>query len=449
MEMLYVAVARKYFRHCVAVGLLLFSGYLLQAQAPATPTGLSAVTSSTTAIALSWTDASANETGFQIERSATTGTGFVLINTTAANAVSYTDSGLTPGITYYYRVRAVNGSGASGYSAEASAMTTGSAPAAPSAVTALAQSSSSISLTWRDASGNETGFQVERSLAAASGFALITTTAANAAAYFDTNLSANTTYYYRVRAVNSVGQSDYSSVVSAITAVTAPGSPSSLTVVSVLSTSVSISWTDNSTDESSFEIERSTTSGTGFASVGTVTSNVVSYTDTGLTSNTTYYFRVRASNGSLSAYTAEVSATTLAAEGADQACENIYCNENGGVGIGTPDVPNGYLLAVKGKVIAEGVKVDLQTAWPDYVFGKDYTLQDLGTLKNYIAANGHLPNVPSAETVEREGMDLAQINTVLLEKIEELSLYVIKMEERMRALEKENHKLQSRKKNRR
>jgi hypothetical protein len=141
-----------------------------------------------------------------------------------------------------------------------------------------------------------------------------------------------------------------------------------------------------------------------------------------------------------------VSVTTLAAEGGNSSCENIYCDDDGGVGIGTPDVPSGYLLAVKGKIMAEGVKVDLQSAWPDYVFEQDYQLTNIPTLKKYIDEHGHLPNMPSAKTVEKEGIDVGEINTLLLEKIEELSLYLIQMEERMRKLEAENKTLKEKQK---
>ncbi len=88
--------------------------------APAAPTGLVAVGVSDTAIDLSWTDASPNETGFKIERSADGTTGWTLIATPAANAVTYRDSGLTPATTYYYRIRATNAVGDSANTAVAS-----------------------------------------------------------------------------------------------------------------------------------------------------------------------------------------------------------------------------------------------------------------------------------------------------------------------------------------
>lgn len=96
----------------------------------------------------------------------------------------------------------------------------------------------------------------------------------------------------------------------------------------------------------------------------------------------------------------------------------------GNVGIGTTDT-KGYKLAVAGKVIAEEVKVELQTNWPDYVFEENYDLPSLEETENYIKENGHLQNIPSAEEVAEEGISLGEMNASMLRKIEELWLHVI------------------------
>lgn len=91
-------------------------------------------------------------------------------------------------------------------------------------------------------------------------------------------------------------------------------------------------------------------------------------------------------------------------------------------------------LNVNGNIKARKVKVTL-TDWPDYVFGRDYELMPLPQLGEYIEANKHLPGVPSAETVEQEGLELGENQAVLLKKIEELTLYILEQHKKQEAME--------------
>jgi hypothetical protein len=103
---------------------------------------------------------------------------------------------------------------------------------------------------------------------------------------------------------------------------------------------------------------------------------------------------------------------------------------NGGVGIGTPltDNPNGYKLAVNGKIGAKDVRVEnASTTWPDYVFAPAYSLPTLEEVERYIKTHNHLQDVPSAEQVKKEGHELGEMDAILLKKIEELTLYVIEL----------------------
>ena len=114
-------------------------------------------------------------------------------------------------------------------------------------------------------------------------------------------------------------------------------------------------------------------------------------------------------------------------------------NKSGNVGIGTtaPDAK----LTVKGKIHAEEVKIDLSVPAPDYVFNKEYELLTIEEVQQYISEKGHLPNIPSAAAMEANGVELGIMNMKLLEKIEELTLYTIEQEKKLKkleTLEKEN-----------
>lgn len=91
------------------------------------------------------------------------------------------------------------------------------------------------------------------------------------------------------------------------------------------------------------------------------------------------------------------------------------------IGTSTPDEK----LTVKGKIHAEEVKVDLSVPGPDYVFNEDYKLIPLSEIQSYIKSNKHLPEVPSAKEMETNGINLSEMNMLLLKKVEELTLYLI------------------------
>ena len=120
-------------------------------------------------------------------------------------------------------------------------------------------------------------------------------------------------------------------------------------------------------------------------------------------------------------------------------------NENGQVGIGISSSANlpssNYLLAVDGKAIFEEVRVEISGAWPDYVFNEDYELMPLKELKQAIKKAGHLPGIPAAQVVESSGFDVGDLQRRMLEKIEELTLYMIQANEAISTLKRENEDL--------
>ena len=95
----------------------------------------------------------------------------------------------------------------------------------------------------------------------------------------------------------------------------------------------------------------------------------------------------------------------------------------------------GYTLSVGGKIASTEILVDLTGDWPDYVFLPDYNLPTLSNVANFIADHGHLPGLPAASEVQDVGIELGEMNRVLVEKIEELTLYILQQEKRLKALE--------------
>jgi hypothetical protein len=118
---------------------------------------------------------------------------------------------------------------------------------------------------------------------------------------------------------------------------------------------------------------------------------------------------------------------------------NAKLHLNGRMLIGNSTIrpATNYELSVDGEVIAEGFTTMNSNSWPDYVFEKNYALMPLEQLKEYIKTNKHLPGVPDAATLEKKGINLGEMTKKLMEKIEELTLYIIKFEEKNKELVKQ------------
>lgn len=96
-----------------------------------------------------------------------------------------------------------------------------------------------------------------------------------------------------------------------------------------------------------------------------------------------------------------------------------------------------YKLYVKGGILTDKVRVETHSQWPDYVFAEDYDLMSLNVLAKYVGDNKHLPGVPSASDVEDNGIELSEMSAVLLQKVEELTLYVIELKKENEELRKD------------
>lgn len=183
---------------------------------PTAPTGLAASAASSTRINLSWGNVS-GETGYKIERSVN-GVNWTQVGTTGTDVTSFQDTTVSANTTYQYRVRATNAGGDSAFSNLASATTPATptapvAPVAPSNLGAVAVNARRVDLSWRDNSGNESGFRIERSSNGGRNWSQIAQVGANTTSFSDTSVSRLKTYVYRVRAFNSVGNSAYSNAV--------------------------------------------------------------------------------------------------------------------------------------------------------------------------------------------------------------------------------------------
>ena len=119
--------------------------------------------------------------------------------------------------------------------------------------------------------------------------------------------------------------------------------------------------------------------------------------------------------------------------------ESMHIAGDGNVGIGTANPTQ--KLTVNGTIYGKEVKVDLSVPGPDYVFEEDYKLTPLEDIKTYIDQNKHLPEVPSAKEMEKNGIQLGEMNMLLLKKIEELTLYVIEQQKQNKLQTKEIEQL--------
>ena len=177
---------------------------------PDAPTGLTKSSFSSTEVNLSWMDNSATESAFVIERN-TNGAGFREVVEIGEDITTYADTSVVAGNTYSYRVVARNAWGDSSATNVVEPL-----PTAPANMVASEFSSRQIDVNWIDNSDNETGFLIERSVVSGSGFATIGTVDAAIMSYLDQSILAETTYYYRVKAIGPFGDSNYSNEASGI-----------------------------------------------------------------------------------------------------------------------------------------------------------------------------------------------------------------------------------------
>lgn len=282
---------------------------------PNAPTSLAAVAVSPLQVNLTWADNSTNETGFRLSRRiGTTGT-WSMIGMIAADTTAVQNTGLQEGTTYGYRLVAFNAAGESAFSNEVTVTTPVSLPPAPGSVTATAISGTQINLSWNDNSTTESGFRISRKAGPGGTWAVIGTVGANVVTFQNTGLTPGVTYYYRLAAWNSAGESPLSAEVSATTLPTGNGTlpvgPGSLQATALSLNQVALAWIDNSTDEISFQIQRKTGTGGAWTTIGTVGAGVSIFVNSALTAGATYVYRIRALNAAGESLPSNESTVTL------------------------------------------------------------------------------------------------------------------------------------------
>ena len=247
-----------------------------------TPTGVTATAASTSSITVSWNSVT-GATGYRIYRSTSSSGTFTEVGT--STTLSFTNTGLTAGTIYYYKVAAYNSSGTG---SQSSTVNTTPIPGIPTGLTATSSSASSITVSWSSVSG-ATGYIIYRSDSASGTFSQVGTSTTTS--YTNSYLSAGTTYYYKVAASNNGGASE---MTNAISAITLPNYPTGVTATVASSNSISLNWSSVASGVTGYRVYHSTSSSGSFSEVGT--SATTSFTSTGLASGTIHYFRVAAYN---------------------------------------------------------------------------------------------------------------------------------------------------------
>lgn len=286
---------------------------------PNSPTDLTAVPASTTRIDLSWVDQSNNEDSFSVFASQDNGANYSLIAVVFPNTTTYSATGLASNTTYRFFVVASNAVGSSGPSNIATA-TTFAHLDPPLNLSAVSTGVSTIRLTWTDTANDESGWEIHQSNVGAGGpFGVVAVAGAGSESHTVTGLSANTQYWFKVRAIRGNQVGGMSNVATASSTGSPPNAPSNLTAVRDTlypSSRINLSWTDNSSQEQGFEIQRRAES-SPFYTVIVTPPNTISYQDVDLSPGTSYTYRVRATHSvsGNSAWSNEADETTSGSSG--------------------------------------------------------------------------------------------------------------------------------------
>ncbi|MES2924602.1 MAG: fibronectin type III domain-containing protein [Verrucomicrobiota bacterium] len=262
---------------------------------------------------LQWQDLSDNEDGFRVEFRVGTGA-WNPGASVGAGATVATVAGLPSSTTHEFRVVATNAALVSTPSGTVTATTLASANVPvgePYNLRVTRIFNNRITVEWQDNATNETGFRVYRSTSSSS-LGTQLSAPAGATSFTDTGLSPSTSYYYRVQAVNGADTGDLSAQVSGLTlsGTSVPGTPTAVKAVAESAHSVAVSWTDGTMSEEEFIVERSGSPASIWMEIGRTTFNKNAFTDTTVSPNTAYSYRVKSSNANGTSTSSTVAVTT-------------------------------------------------------------------------------------------------------------------------------------------
>ena len=386
---------------------------------PSVPQGLSARADGETEIGLSWrrpsSDGGSRVTGYRIEVSED-GSGWSVLEADTSRT-SHTHRGLTGGSTRYYRVSAITSAGEGQASNTANATTDSvDVPGAPRSLSARADGETEIGLSWNrpssDGGSRVTGYRIDVSEDGSGWSVLETDTGFTRTSYTHRGLTAGSTRYYRVSAINSAGTGPPSNTANATTdSVDVPGAPRSLSARADGETEIGLSWSRPSSDGGSritgYRIEVSE-DGSGWSVLETDTGFTrTSYTHRGLTGGSTRYYRVSAIN---SAGEGQASNTANATTETPIPCEGYKDDLFGTIRHGDPGIVQ--------CVIDEGADVDEKNSFGDPPLqkaienGSDAIVRILVNAKANVNAKDGFENPMLHEAIERGKVEIVRILVV-------------------------------------
>ncbi|MEM1134812.1 MAG: fibronectin type III domain-containing protein [Bacteroidota bacterium] len=280
-----------------------FEESIMENIAPEAPTELAAIAISESQINVSWNAPGSTFTGYILESALTNEeAAFSELATLTAEDTTFSHTDIDPATVVFYRIKAINQDAESAYSNVVSATTAAIPLEVPTNLTATVVSSNQIDLSWNSPASTITGYILESALSNEEAeYSQLVELSAEDTTFSHTGISPETTVFYRVKAINENFESGYSNVASGTTTASLLGSPTELVATDSTTSEITISWTAGTGDILEYVIQSSMiNNANGFTTLDTVDVNTTTFTQTGLSPDTTIFYRVFAINASAS-----------------------------------------------------------------------------------------------------------------------------------------------------